>query len=167
MPKSRTATATARARAEAPVRAPRHVERRPVSPQLYFDIAAITLCAVAVVVTLALVKERLAGPLGSWLIRLVRLVIGEGVYLSPLLILMMARSITGQPRRGRPTAVVGGFGLVLVLLGWLHLFAWGAGDLFASTAARWTSLFRGPSASAMGLIARADGGLVGALLTAL
>src|SRR5438552_9127730 len=108
MPKSRTATA--RARVEAPVRAPRHVERRPVNPQLYFDIAAITLCAVAVVVTLALVKERLAGPLGSWLIRLIRLGIGEGVYLSPLLLLTMAGSITGQPRRGRPTAVIGGFG---------------------------------------------------------
>src|SRR5437764_786298 len=61
---ARSRTATARARTEAPARAPRRVERRPVNPQLFFDIAAITLGALAVVVALALVKEHLAGPLG-------------------------------------------------------------------------------------------------------
>jgi DNA segregation ATPase FtsK/SpoIIIE-like protein len=164
---SKSRSATARARPDATSRAPRQVERRPASPQLYFDIAAITLCAVAVVVGLTLVQEQLAGPLGSWLVRLFRLLLGHGVYLSPLLILLTAGSLSGQPRRRRHTAVVGGVGLCLVLLAWLHLFAWGAGDLFASTVARWGSLFHTLSPERLALAHRADGGLVGALLTSL
>src|SRR5262249_39779290 len=104
MAKSRSAAA--RTRSAAPSRAPRQVERRPINPQLFFDIAAITLCALAVVVALALVRDELTGPLGNALVRLIRLLLGQGVYLSPVLLVMFASTITGPPRRGRPTAVI-------------------------------------------------------------
>src|SRR5262245_4792873 len=113
---SKSRTATARARPDVSGRAARSVERRPASPQLYFDIAAVTLCALGAVVALTLVQEELAGPLGSWLVRLIRLQIGQGVYLSPLLLMMLASSLSAAPRRRRPTAVTGAVGLVLVLL---------------------------------------------------
>jgi DNA segregation ATPase FtsK/SpoIIIE-like protein len=165
---SKSRSATARARPDAPSRPARPAERRtPASAQLYFDIAAITLCAIAAVVAITLVQEELTGPLGSWLVRLIRLMIGQGVYLSPVMLVMLAGTLSAEPRRRRPTAVAGWTGLFLVLLGWLHLFAWAAGDLYSSTGARWASLLRPPAEVTRALVNRADGGLVGALLTSL
>jgi DNA segregation ATPase FtsK/SpoIIIE, S-DNA-T family len=144
----------------------RHVERPPLHPQVYRDVGAIGVAALGAVVLLALSREKMAGPLGAWLVMLLRLFLGSGVYLSPLLCVLAAVALArcGQSRRG-PTAVVGTVGLVLVFLGWLHVLAWGAGDVFATTGARWQWLLG--ARDAQKLARSADGGLAGALVATL
>lgn len=165
MSRSKT-IATNRARGTRPPARVRHVERRPLNPQLYRDFVAIGLAALGVVLLLGLSRQSLVGPLGAWLLMLTRLFLGTGVFLAPMLCIAAAVAIArhGGSPRGR-TVAVGMLGLLLTFLGWLHVLAWGAGDLFATSGARWQWLLGTRDAQA--LAERADGGLVGALVASL
>jgi S-DNA-T family DNA segregation ATPase FtsK/SpoIIIE len=162
MSKAKTVS-PARTRSDSSAPRVRHPERPPLNPQLYRDIAAIALAALGVVLLLGLSREKLVGPLGSWLLMLTRLFLGTGVYLAPLLCMAAALAIVrgSASPRGR-SAGIGAIGLLLVFLGWLHVLAWGAGDLFQTSGARWRWLLGARDAQV--LAGRADGGLVGGLV---
>lgn len=162
MAKSRTATRSV------PVRrasgAGSAAAKPPANPQLFLDIAGVAFMALAIGMLFALVNARLAGPLGRWFVVLLRLFVGHGVYLSPLAFGLLGLAVI---TRGRPQRTglcqLGMAGVLVVILGWLHLLSWGDRDRFVSSAARLACLLG--SAKSLDLVQRVDGGLIGAFVT--
>src|SRR5690348_960028 len=91
VPVRRASSRTASARSAPAAAAP--------NPQLYLDILGVGVMAAGVGMLFALVNPRLAGPLGQWLVVLLRLFIGHGVYLSPMVFGYLGLAII---TRGRP-----------------------------------------------------------------
>jgi S-DNA-T family DNA segregation ATPase FtsK/SpoIIIE len=136
------------------------------SPQLFYDIAGIGCLALATGLLVALVDAKLAGPLGQWFVVLLRLFVGHGVYLSPLLFGWLGYAVITRDRPNRTGLChVGVVGALGVVLGWLHLLSWGEGSRFASSAARIACLLG--SRKHMEFVQRVDGGFVGGLVTLL
>jgi S-DNA-T family DNA segregation ATPase FtsK/SpoIIIE len=133
------------------------------NPRLYYDLTAVGLCAMGLLVGLGLIRPGSTGALGRVLELAMRLLVGQVIYFLPGLLIVMGIALAADYRRTtRVTTLLGVGGLLIVLFGWLHLVAWPHGQAFASTVARLSALVGGHSAD--GMIRATDGGLAGALI---
>lgn len=136
------------------------------SGQLLSDLAAIGLCLLAILLALGLYFPGTAGAFGGFLVQVIRFWMGSVVYVAPLLFLGAGISLAMNHQRAlNVQAMLGVGGLLVMLFGWVHLASTPFGTAFDSTGARLAqSLGRAADAA---LVARPDGGLLGALVMGL
>ncbi len=140
---------------------------RPANPRIFYDLTAVGLCATGLLLGLGLLRPGATGSVGQFLEMGIRLFVGQVVFAAPVLLVVAGVALAADYRRiTRPATVFGAGGLLVVLLGWLHLAAWPRGSAYDSTTARfWSLLGRDLPEKSAALVRQPDGGLFGALTT--
>ena len=135
-----------------------------VNPRLYQDLAGIGLALVAGLLTLGLLKPGSAGAFGWGLKLVIQLLVGQMIFVAPLLLLLLAYAlVTERYRIVYVSGWLGAAGLLLVTVAGLHLYMWPSGNAYDSTAARGAALLG--KAAEESLVSAPDGGLLGAVAT--
>jgi S-DNA-T family DNA segregation ATPase FtsK/SpoIIIE len=131
--------------------------------QLQSDLLAIGCFLVGALVAVALYSKGGAGVAGGYLVEMLRFWIGQMVHVSPILFLGAGLALALDYRRTTSSQMLIGIGGLLgVLLGWTHLASTPSAQIWTSTGARLGWLFgHGGNAA---LMARPDGGLIGAFV---
>src|SRR5688572_4056863 len=138
----------------------------PPSGRLFSDLAAIGMCLLAILLALGLYAPGSSGPVGSFLVQFIRFWMGSVVYVAPVLFLVAGIALAMNYERALSAqALLGVGGLLVMLFGWVHLMSTQHGMVFESSGARLAGLV-GRSAD-VALLARPDGGLLGAVIMGL
>src|SRR5262249_38049659 len=140
------------------------LDRAAGNPRLYYDLTAVGLCSLGLLLGLGLLRPGSTGACGRVLEMAIRLFVGQAVYLAPAALIAAAVALAADYRRSTQlTTLVGVAGLGIVVVGWLHLMAWPHGGAFQSTGARFQVITGEHSDSVLRLARTSDGGLAGAL----
>src|SRR5436190_4239761 len=102
------------------------LDRGAGNPRLYYDLAAVGLCSLGLLLGLGLIRPGSTGACGRALEMAIRLFVGQAVYLAPLALIAGAIALAADYRRTTQlTALLGVTGVGSVIVGWLHLMAGG------------------------------------------
>jgi S-DNA-T family DNA segregation ATPase FtsK/SpoIIIE len=126
----------------------------------------VALCALGLLLGLGLVSPGATGWFGRFLEMGIRLLVGQAVLLTPFALVAAGVALAADYHRTtRPATLFGLAGLFIVVVGGLHLWAWGDGESYHSTAARFGAMLG--ATDRLALARQPDGGLCGALVTSL
>lgn len=97
----------------------------PPSPHRRYDLIAVGLSAVGLLILVALAKPGSAGPMGEGLVSLLRYIVGSGAWVTPLLLWALGLGYALDRRRRPPLDVFAGTAILFLLyLAFAHLRAY-------------------------------------------